>query len=277
VNRLEDKVALVTGSARGIGEAIASAFVANGAFVYLSDVDDDRGLELTRSLGRNASYLRLDVREEADWQSVTSRIVQEKGRLDIVVNNAGITGFEAGPVVHDPENASLEDWHSVHRTNLDGVFLGCKYAIRSMRRSGRGSIVNISSRSGLVGIPRAAAYAASKAAVRNHTKTVALYCAEEGLAIRCNSIHPAAVLTPMWEPMLGNGPDRESRMEAFVRETPVRRFGLPEEVAAVALLLASDDATYMTGAELNIDGGILAGSAAAPSASTQAEKTAPAT
>lgn len=167
---------------------------------------------------------------------------------------------------HDPEHASLEDWRAVHRTNLDGVFLGCKYAIRAMRRRGAGSIVNISSRSGLVGVPGAAAYASSKAAVRNHTKTVALYCAEQGLAIRCNSIHPAAVLTPMWEPLLGSGPERAARMRSFVRDTPLRRFGRPEEVAAVAVMLASDEAAYMTGAELTIDGGILAGSAAAPTA-----------
>ncbi|WP_122760458.1 SDR family NAD(P)-dependent oxidoreductase, partial [Pseudomonas viridiflava] len=115
----------------------------------------------------------------------------------------GITGFEEGAVQQDPEHASLEDWQAVHRTNLDGVFLGCKYAIRAMRHTGAGSIINISSRSGMVGIPGAAAYASSKAAVRNHTKTVALYCAEQGLKVRCNSIHPAAILTPMWEPMLG--------------------------------------------------------------------------
>jgi NAD(P)-dependent dehydrogenase (short-subunit alcohol dehydrogenase family) len=133
-----------------------------------------------------------------------------------------------------------------------------------MRLGASGSIINISSRSGLVGIPAASAYASSKAAVRNHTKTVALYCAEQGLNIRCNSIHPAAILTPMWEPMLGEGPGREERMAAIVRDTPMKRFGLPEEVAAVAVLLASDEAAYMTGAELTIDGGILAGSAASP-------------
>jgi NAD(P)-dependent dehydrogenase (short-subunit alcohol dehydrogenase family) len=133
-----------------------------------------------------------------------------------------------------------------------------------MRENGSGSIINISSRSGLVGIPAAAAYASSKAAVRNHTKSVALYCAEQGLAIRCNSIHPAAILTPMWEPMLGRGPEREANMRACIHDTPMRRFGTPEEVAALALLLASDEAAYMTGTELNIDGGILAGSAAMP-------------
>jgi NAD(P)-dependent dehydrogenase (short-subunit alcohol dehydrogenase family) len=266
MSRLNGKVALVTGAARGIGEAIARAFASNGALVYVTDIDDVRGRGVAASLRDAGRYLRLDVREESDWQRVTAQILAERGALDVVVNNAGITGFEGGAVAHDPENATLESWHSVHRTNLDGVFLGCKHAIRAMRRAGKGSIVNISSRSGLVGIPGAAAYASSKAAVRNHTKTVALYCAEQGLAIRCNSIHPGAILTPMWEPMLGTGPEREARMRAFVSDTPLRRFGTADEVAAVALLLASDEAAYMTGTELNIDGGILAGSAATPRA-----------
>lgn len=262
--RLDNRVALITGGARGIGEAIARAFVTEGAFVYLTDINDTLGEALAGELGAPVTYRRLDVREERDWFRVTSDIMREKRRLDVVVNNAGITGFEGGELVHDPENASLEDWHAVHRTNLDGVFLGCKYAIRAMRPAGEGSIINISSRSGLVGISGAAAYASSKAAVRNHTKTVALYCAEQGLNIRCNSIHPAAILTPMWEPLLGDGPEREQRMKAFVWDTPMRRFGRPEEVAALALLLATDEAAYMTGAELSIDGGILAGSPAAP-------------
>ncbi|MGB8624457.1 MAG: SDR family oxidoreductase [Paracoccaceae bacterium] len=133
-----------------------------------------------------------------------------------------------------------------------------------MRPRAAGSIINISSRSGLVGVSAAAAYASSKAAVRNHTKTVALYCAGQGLNIRCNSIHPATVRTPMWEPILGDGPDRAERMAAFVADTPMRRFGTAEEVAALALLLASDEAAYMTGAELTIDGGLLAESAAVP-------------
>ncbi|HVY67194.1 MAG TPA: glucose 1-dehydrogenase [Gammaproteobacteria bacterium] len=262
--RLQDKVALVTGAARGIGAAIAEAFVAEGAFVLVTDIDDAAGEKLAARWPRNAAYRRLDVRVEGDWAAVTTAVVAERGRLDVVVNNAGITGFEVGFVAHDPEHAALADWHAVHRTNLDGVFLGCKHAIRAMRPRGAGSIINVSSRSGLVGIPGAAAYASSKAAVRNHTKTVALYCAEQGLNVRCNSIHPAAVLTPMWEPLLGQGPEREARMRAFVRDTPLKRFGRPEEVAAVAVLLASDEAAYMTGAELHIDGGILAGAVAAP-------------
>jgi 3(or 17)beta-hydroxysteroid dehydrogenase len=197
-------------------------------------------------------------------------VLEERAGLHVLVNNAGITGFEDGCFVHDPEHVSLEDWHAVHRTNLDGVFLGCKHAIQAMRQSACvGSIINISSRSGLVGISQAAAYASSKSAVRNHSKTVALYCAEQGLPIRCNLVHPAAILTPMWEPLLGEGPEREARMRAFVQECPMRRFGRAEEVAAVAVMLASDEVGYMNGAELNIDGGILAGAVAAPASSKQ--------
>jgi NAD(P)-dependent dehydrogenase (short-subunit alcohol dehydrogenase family) len=266
MGRLAGKIALVTGAARGIGEAIAAAFVAEGARVLLTDIDDATGRATAARLGEAARYLRLDVREEHDWDEAMRVVLAEHGRLDVLVNNAGITGFEGGPQAHDPEHAGLEAWRAVHRTNLDGVFLGCRAAIRAMRPARAGAIINLSSRSGLVGIPGAAAYASSKAAIRNHTKTVALYCAGQGLAIRCNSIHPAAILTPMWEPMLGDGPDREARMAAFVSDTPLRRFGRPEEVAAVAVLLASDEAGYITGAEFTIDGGLLAGAAAAPEA-----------
>lgn len=184
----------------------------------------------------------------------------------MVVNNAGITGLEQG-APHDPEHASLAEWRSVHATNLDGVFLGCKHALRAMRQlppGACGSIINISSRSGIVGIPAAAAYASSKAGVRNHTKSVALYCAEQRLPVRCNSIHPAAILTPMWEPILGDGPDREATMQAMVADTPLRRFGTPQEVASLAVFLASDESAYVTGSEFHVDGGILAGSAAVP-------------
>ncbi len=215
-------------------------------------------------LGHQAAYRHLDVREEREWTTVVDEVLAVDGRLDVLVNNAGITGFEGGVEPHDPENASLESWRAVHRTNLDGVFLGCKHAIRAMRPRGTGSIINISSRSGQVGIPGAAAYASSKAAVRNHTKSVALYCAEQGLQIRCNAILPAAVLTPMWEPMLGDGPERARNMADIIADTPLRRFAEPCEVAALAVLLASDEATYMTGSELTIDGGLLAGSAARP-------------
>jgi len=133
-----------------------------------------------------------------------------------------------------------------------------------MKAAGTGSIINISSRSGLVGMPLAAAYASSKAAIRNHTKSVALYCAMQGWKIRCNSVHPSAILTPLWDAMLGTGADRDAKMAALVADTPLKRFGTADEVAAIALLLASDEATFMTGSEVDIDGGLLAGSAASP-------------
>lgn len=262
--RLTGKIAIITGAARGIGAAVARAFVAEGATVFLTDIADEPGSAAATALGANAHYLRLDVSEEADWERTVATVLDRYQRLDVLVNNAGITGFDEGLVAHDPEHASLHEWRRVHRTNLDGVFLGCRYAIRAMRKRGTGAIINMSSRSGLVGIPGAAAYASSKAAVRNHTKTVALYCAEQGLNIRCNSIHPGAVLTPMWDAILGSGPERESRMRAFSAETPLRRFGQPEEVAAIAVMLASDEVAYMTGAEINVDGGLLAGTVAAP-------------
>lgn len=258
MQRLIDKTCVVTGAGRGIGRAIADRFHREGALVFVTDVDADAGATTAAEIG--CQFERLDVREEADWLRLTERVAA----VDVVVNNAGVTGFEQGMVAHDPEHASLDDWRDVHRVNLDGTFLGCRYAIGAMKQQGRGSIINISSRSGLVGIPGAAAYASSKAAIRNHSKTVALYCAQQGWSIRCNSIHPAAILTPMWEPMLGIGHDREAKMQALVADTPLRRFGMPEEVAAIAVTLASDEATYVTGAEINIDGGLLAGSAASP-------------
>lgn len=257
-DRMNGKFCVVTGAARGIGKAIAKAFVDEGATVLLTDCDADSLKAAGEELA--CDTLLLDVQEEADWE----RLAALHPTADVVVNNAGVTGLEQGSGLHDPEHVSLADWHAVHRVNLDGTFLGCRYAIGAMKEKGTGSIINISSRSGLVGIPGAAAYASSKAAIRNHTKSVALYCAQQGWEIRCNSIHPAAIMTPMWEPMLGDGEARAASEEALVRDIPLRRFGSVSEVAAIAVLLASDEAIYITGSELNIDGGILAGSSAAP-------------
>lgn len=256
--RLKNKHAVITGAARGIGEGIARAFINEGATVVVTDIDIDLGSALANEIG--AEFRKLDVQMESDWDALAAAHPQ----IDILVNNAGVTGFEDGVGPHDPEHASLADWRAVHAVNTDGTFLGCRYAIRAMREAGSGAIINISSRSGLVGIPGAAAYAASKAAIRNHSKTVALYCAQQGLDIRCNSVHPAAILTPMWEPMLGDGSARDATMAALVKDTPMQRFGTVDEVAALVLLLASDEARYITGAEMTIDGGLLAGSAATP-------------
>ena len=256
--KLQSKSALITGAASGIGEAIARCFAREGAEVIIADIDAENGERIAREIG--AIFFELDVASESDWASFAAA----HPAIDIVVNNAGITGFEASPGPHDPEHASLNEWHRVHAVNLDGCFLGCRYAIKAMKAKGTGAIINMSSRSGLVGIPGAAAYASSKAAIRNHTKSVALYCAQQGWQIRCNSIHPAAILTPMWETLIGDGPDREERKAAMVADTPMKRFGSVDEVAALALLLASDDAAYMTGSELHLDGGLLAGSSASP-------------
>ena len=258
MQKLNDTLCVVTGGARGIGKAVCAAFIAEGAQVVLTDIDEDEGMRTAAKL--SCSFHRLDVASEAEWDTFALAYPA----IDVLVNNAGITGFEDGPAAHDPENATLAEWHRVHAVNTDGCFLGCRYALRAMKAKGTGSIINMSSRSGLVGIPGAAAYAASKAAIRNHSKSVALYAAQNGWAIRCNSIHPAAVLTPMWDALIGDGPDRETRMAAMVADTPLKRFGTVEEVAALCVYLASPESGYMTGAELTLDGGLLAGSAASP-------------
>lgn len=261
--RLAGKTALITGAAQGIGKACAMAFVQEGAFVFLSDVNDALGMRATEEIGSQARYLHLDVQSESNWESVIAQILKEKGKLDILVNNAGITGLQEGLGLQDPEHATLESWRKIHAVNADGVFLGCKKAIEAMKSS-KGSIINVSSRSGLVGIPGAAPYAASKADVRNHSKSVALYCCQQGYNIRCNSVYPAAILTPLWEYKLGTGADREQKIAQMAKEIPMKRLGRPEEVAMAIVFLASDEASYITGAELTIDGGILAGSSASP-------------
>jgi NAD(P)-dependent dehydrogenase (short-subunit alcohol dehydrogenase family) len=258
MTRLKHKTALVTGAARGIGRGISAAFIREGATTILTDIDEAEGRKAAAELG--GRFETLDVASPAAWDRLEARI----GSLDILVNNAGITGLEIPGQRHDPEHVRLEDWRRVHAVNLDGTLLGCQFAIRKMKSRGQGSIINLSSRSGMVGIPAAAAYASSKAAIRNHTKTVALYCAQQGWDIRCNSLHPAAIMTPMWDPMLGEGDARQDSLDRLIAAIPQRRFGDVEEVAAVAVLLASDEARYMTGAELTLDGGILAGAAASP-------------
>ena len=205
--RISGKIALVTGAARGIGKAIATLFVKEGATVIVTDILTEQGKQTAHEIG--ADFLTLDVSKEAHWQHAQQYVEEKYGQLDIIVNNAGITGFLETQGPHDPENLDLQSWQQVHQVNLDGVALGCKYGIALLKTSAAASIVNISSRSGIVGIPAACAYASSKAAVRNHSKSVALYCAQQGYNIRCNSIHPAAIMTPMWDFMLGEGEQRE--------------------------------------------------------------------
>jgi len=261
--RLKGKTALITGSARGIGKATAELFHREGAFVIVSDINDAEGRMIAENMNPHADYIHLDVGNEQDWLNAAGYIEQKFGQLDILVNNAGITGFLETSGPWDAENPDLITWDEVHRVNSTGVMLGCKYAIRLMKKKG-GSIVNISSRSGIVGIPGAVAYAASKAAVRNHTKSVALYCAENKYSIRCNSVHPAAIMTPMWDAMLGQGAERNKMIEDIELGIPLGHFGEPLDVAYGILYLASDESKYITGIELTIDGGILAGSEAKP-------------
>jgi NAD(P)-dependent dehydrogenase (short-subunit alcohol dehydrogenase family) len=214
--RLAKKVALVTGGAHGLGAAICRAFAVEGARVVVTDVDEVGAAGVARAAGPLALSMRLDVREELAWVSVLARVLDLHGRLDVLVNHAALSGLEHKAVAHDPEHASLEHWHAVHRTNLDGVFLGCKHAIRVMRRAGRaagGSIINIASHHGATSPPGTAAYASSQAAVHRHTQSVARYCAAQGLPIRCHAIPLAA-------------------------EPPARHPGAIDEAVALAVLLA---------------------------------------
>lgn len=262
MSRVKDKIALVTGGSRGIGAETARALAREGATVIITDILIDEGQAVADSIG--GRFYTLDVSDESAWQKVISSVKAEFGRLDILFNNAGITGLNEDLGPQDPENISLNAWHYVHKVNLDGAFLGCKYGISLMKEHG-GSIINMSSRSGVVGIPGASAYASSKAAIRNHTKTVALYCAEANYKIRCNSLHPGAILTPMWDPMLGTEKEaREKMIEGVAAGVPVGSMGEPSDVANAVLYLGSDESKYITGIELTIDGGILAGSQAAP-------------
>jgi 3(or 17)beta-hydroxysteroid dehydrogenase len=263
MKRLENKIALITGASRGIGKAIAEIFHREGAVVILTDIRNEEGEKLAKSLGEKSDYFPLNVKEEKEWSEVSLYIKIKYGKLDILVNNAGITGFLETSGPFDAENVDLNSWEEVHRVNANGVMLGCKYAIKLMKEDG-GSIINISSRSGIVGIPAAVAYASSKASVRNHTKSVALYCAEKGYKIRSNSVHPAAIMTPLWDAMLGTGEERKKMIDKIETGIPLGHFGTPEDVAYGALYLASDESKYVTGIELTIDGGILAGSDAKP-------------
>jgi NAD(P)-dependent dehydrogenase (short-subunit alcohol dehydrogenase family) len=255
-HRISGKKALITGACQGIGYEIARLFKEHGADVIISDINKPKLTSASKSIGCDSHP--LDVSSEHDWERVYAYIAQTYGSLDIVCNNAGIIGFKDTFGPQDPEHISLKSWHDIHRVNLDGVFLGCKYGIKLMKYHG-GSIINMSSRSGIVGLPDASAYASSKAGVRNHTKSVALYCAQKGYNIRCNSIHPAAIQTAMWDHMVHGSYDK------ITEQIPLKKMGTPLDVAYLALYLASDESQFMTGSEIILDGGILAGTTSSPS------------
>jgi len=247
VGRLDGKVALITGASRGQGETEARLFAREGARVVLTDVLVDLGQQVANSIhtgGGEALFLQLDVANPDEWNEVVRHTVQTYNRFDILVNNAGIA--QRGGV----EDTSVEDWDRTMDINAKGVFLGMKYAIPAMLQNGGGSVINISSTSGIVGFPGGTAYHSAKGAVRLLTKVAAAEYAKRG--VRVNSIHPGFIETPMTDNMAA------SRMQSLLERTPMGRKGTPMEIAYGVLFLASDESSFMTGAELVIDGGMTA-------------------
>ena len=247
MGRLDGKVAIISGGARGQGAVETELFAMEGAKVIFGDVQDEDGKKVeakVAELGGDIEYIHLDVTSEADWQQAVERAESKYGKLDILVNNAGIS------MRHSDMDISSDDWDRMMEVNAKGVFLGVKYAIPAMQRAGGGSIVNISSIAGILGRPLASpAYSASKGAVRVFTKSTAGRFAAEG--IRCNSIHPGPIDTDMIRAATNS-----IRPETRVGEIPIGRLGQPEDVAYGALYLASDEASFVTGSELVIDGGV---------------------
>ncbi len=245
--RLEGKVAFISGGAQGMGAAEARLFAVEGAMVAIGDVLEEAGRRVAAQIGEaggKAIFLALDVTSESQWQDAIAATVAEFGKLDILVNNAGISGH--GTV----ENTTVADWDRVMDINAKGVFLGTKSAIPELRRAGGGSIINISSQLGLVGVDNSSPqYQASKGAVRLLTKSTAIQYAGEG--IRANSVHPGPIVTPMTEA----GRADPERNELTLSRIPLGRHGEPGDVAYGVLFLASDESSFMTGSELVIDGG----------------------
>ncbi len=257
MGRLDGKVALISGGARGQGATEAKLFAREGAKVVFGDLLDEEGKKVDaeiRELGGEATYTHLDVTSEADGVAAVETAVNRYGKLDVLVNNAGISGINASGDQVSIENATEAAWDQVLEVNAKGVFLGTKYALPEMRKAGGGSIINISSIAGLVGNsrPSSGAYPASKGAVRLLTKATAIQYAREG--IRCNSVHPGLIETPMTERILSVPEDREDR----IASTPMGRIGTPEDIAYGVLYLASDESSFVTGSELVIDGGYTA-------------------
>ena len=245
--RLEGKVALITGGAKGQGREEAKLFAKEGAKIVLGDILDDLGQEVAKNIqdtGGEATYVHLDVTNETDWKSSIEIVLKKYGRLDILVNNAGIL------IRKGIEDTTSEDWSRIMAINAKGAFLGIKSAIPVMRQSGGGSIINISSTAGLVASPSgSASYTATKGAVRLLTKSTAIQYAKEN--IRCNSVHPGPIDTDMIQDSIKDPSKLTERMESL----PMGRFGTAEEVAFGVLYLASDESSFVTGSELVIDGG----------------------
>ena len=265
MGRVEGKVAIVTGAAKGIGAASARALAREGAKVVCTDLDEAGGEALAGDIqraGGDAIFARHDVVDESQWEKVTRLAEDRFGGLHIVINNAGIAPA-GGPI----EDKTLEDWRHTIAVDLDSVFLGCKHAIRTIKKTtakgGSGSIVNISSILGLVGSANASDYNAAKGGVRLLTKAAALECAEAGYGIRVNSIHPGYIDTPMVRGvadrgMQGLGLSANEMIGFLTMLHPIGRLGAAEEIANTVLFLASDEASFITGAEFVVDGGYTA-------------------
>ena len=242
--RLENKVAIISGGSRGMGAFEAALFVQEGAKVIIGDVRDEEGRDLAKHIGSNAVYMHLDVTSERDWAAVVKEATDRYGKLDILVNNAGVSA--RGTI----EETSVDDWDRVMGINSKGVFLGTRAAIPKMRKSGGGSIINISSQLGLVGMAESSPqYQSSKGAVRIFTKSAAIQYAPEG--IRVNSVHPGPIVTPMTEARRSDS----AVQQVMVSRIPLGRYGESKDVAYGVLYLASDEASFVTGSELVIDGG----------------------
>jgi 3(or 17)beta-hydroxysteroid dehydrogenase len=253
MTRLEGKVGLITGGASGLGAATAERFVDNGAQVLITDIDGEAAAEVAERIG--AQSLQQDVSGEADWESTLAEVRSRYGRLDVLVNNAGI--FTSCPVDETP----IEQWQSVIDVNLTGVFLGCKHGVRAMKSNPggpSGSIINLSSVVGLRGQIGGAAYSSSKGGVRLLTKSVALEVAPH--SIRCNSIHPGIIDTPIMDPLFAAVPDRAAMRAQLERTLPLGQLGDPaRDIGNMAVYLASDESVYITGTEMVVDGGMTIG------------------
>ena len=255
VGRVQNKVAIITGAASGIGAAIARRLAEEGARIVITDVDQHAGEAMATKLA--VPFFRQDVSQESDWQSVMRQVGERLGPLDILVNNAGI-GNQDGNT--NPEHTTLAEWQQMLRINGEGVFLGCRFGIEAMKAHG-GAIVNLSSIASLVPTPPIAAYGFAKAGVEQFSRSVALYCAQAGYRIRCNSVHPGQIITPMLEGMFekmanATGGTPDDARAGMVSRIPVGEFGTPEDIANGILYLVSDEARHVTGTRLVIDGGM---------------------
>ncbi len=252
MGRLDGKHALITGAAKGIGEATARAFAREGAKVMLTDIDNDSGRRVAESLGDAASYQHLDVMAPDDWTAAVEAAERQFGQLQVLINNAG-GGIQGGI-----EETDLEGFRFAHRLNVDSTFLGMKACLPLMKTSGPSSIVNVSSVAGMVGAPNMLAYCSAKGAVRLLTKSAAMDFARRRYEIRCNSVHPAFTDTPLVDALVQTSPDRDKMKATLERNIPLRRLGRTDEIAAMIVFLASDESTFVTGAEMVVDGGLTA-------------------